>query len=152
MYEIIDIPIEKINCIKNLWYKLNKMHYEDSIYFEDHFESFTFEDRIEKFKNTNRENLKITIIKEDNRFLGYCISDIEKDIGEIESIFIEEELRGRGLGKKIMLDHMNWLKESGCKRIRVSVSYGHEKAVQKIYQSMGLYERLIVFELKNELV
>lgn len=72
MIEITDITKDKINCIRNLWEKLNKMHYEDSIYFEDHYESFTFEKRIESIVNLNDENLKISIIKDGIKYLGYC--------------------------------------------------------------------------------
>jgi hypothetical protein len=76
MYEITDIHKDKINCIRNLWEKLNKMHYEDSVYFEDHYASFTFEKRIEAITKLNDNNLKISIVKDGPRFLGYCISSI----------------------------------------------------------------------------
>ena len=106
MVEVTDIKKEKINCIRNLWEKLNKMHYEDSVYFEDHYESFTFEKRIESIQKIDDENLKISIIKEGPRFFGYCISSIEHKNGEIDSIYIDDELRDRGYGRRLVNDQL----------------------------------------------
>jgi hypothetical protein len=86
MVEITDIKKEKISCIRNLWEKLNRMHYEDSVYFEDHYESFIFEKRIESILKIEDENLKISIIKDGPKYLGYCISSKDQKNGEIESI------------------------------------------------------------------
>ena len=142
MYQIEDIAVEKISCIRNLWEKLNKLHYEDSVYFEDFYESFSFEERIGRFRNLGAEDLKITIVKDGPRFLGYCISTKEEKNGEIDSIYLEDEVQGRGVGKKLVQDHVKWLKESGCSRIRVAVSYGHEKGVEDFYHHLGFFKRL----------
>jgi diamine N-acetyltransferase len=149
MYEISDIPVEKINCIRNLWEKLNKIHYEDSVYFEDHYESFTFEQRIAKFNVIQQSNLKISIIKDGPKYLGYCISTKENEIGEIDSIYLEQELQGRGLGKTLINEHIKWLKKNGCSKIKVAVSFGHENEVKEFYHKMGFYERMTYFELKE---
>jgi diamine N-acetyltransferase len=149
MIEITDIPKSKINCIRNLWEKLNQMHYEDSVYFEDHYESFKFEKRIESILKTDDTCLKISIVKDGPRFLGYCISSIDEKYGEIDSIYLEDDLRGRGIGKDLINQHKKWMKENGCLRIRVAVSYGHD-SVNEFYHKMGFYERLTYFELKEK--
>ena len=51
MIEISDIKIDKVACIRNLWEKLNKLHFDDSVYFEDLFETYSFEKRIEKLNS-----------------------------------------------------------------------------------------------------
>jgi GNAT superfamily N-acetyltransferase len=150
MLEVSDIQFEKISCIKKLWEKLNKLHYDDSVYFEDNYESFTFEKRIEKFKHVDSNNIKISLVKDGPRHLGYCISIRNDNDGGIESIYLENEIQGRGIGKKLISDHIKWLKENGCSKIRVAVSFGHEKSVTEFYHSLGFYERLISYELKDE--
>jgi diamine N-acetyltransferase len=150
MTEITDITKERINCIRNLWEKLNKLHYEDSVYFEEHYESFTFEGRIESVLRIDDESLKISIVKNGPRYLGYCISSIDGKNGEIDSIYLEDELRGRGLGKELVNQHVKWMKGKGCSRIRVAVSYGHDP-VNEFYHRMGFYERLVYFELKDDI-
>ena len=149
MIEVVDIPKEKINCIRNLWEKLNKIHYEDSTYFEDHYETFTFEERIKSILLFDNDNLKISIVKDGPRYLGYCISSIAGSNGEIDSIYLEDELQGRGIGKNLITNHVEWMKEKKCTRIRVAVSYGHE-SVKEFYHKLGFYERLVLFELKGE--
>ena len=147
MYEISDIQKEKISCISNLWEKLNKIHYEDSVYFEDHYETFTFEERIKTLLSFDDKNLKISIVKDGPRFLGYCISSITNTNGEIDSIYLEDELHNRGIGKQLINEHVKWMKEMNCTRIRAAVSYGHD-SVREFYHKMGFYERLVYYELK----
>ncbi len=148
MIESLDVPKAKIACIRNLWEKLNRMHYEDSVYFEDHYESFTFEKRIEPLIRFADDDIKITVVKDGPRFLGYCVSTIQGDIGEIESLYLEEELRGRGLGKALVEGHKAWMKGRGCGRIRVGVSFGHDSAIA-FYHAAGFFERMTYLELKE---
>lgn len=148
MTTINDISKDKINRIRNLWEKLNKLHYEDSIYFEDHYESFTFEKRIESILNKDDENLKISVVNDGPSFVGYCISSIDGKNGEIDSIYIDEELQSRGYGKQLIKDHIKWMKEKGCDQIRAAVSFGHDSVID-FYHKLGFYERLVYFELKD---
>jgi GNAT superfamily N-acetyltransferase len=148
MIELSDIPKSKISCIRNLWEKLNKMHYEDSIYFEDHFAGSTFEKRIQSISKNEDENLKITIVKDGPSYLGYCISSIQESNGEIESIYLEDDLCGRGIGKDLIDSHVKWMKERKCNCIRVAVSFGHDSVID-FYHHMGFFERLTYFELKE---
>jgi diamine N-acetyltransferase len=149
MIEVFDIPKEKIDCIRNLWEKLNKLHYEDSVYFEDHYETFIFEERIKSILLFDNDSLKISIVKDGPRYLGYCISSISGSNGEVDSIYLEDEVQGRGIGKTLITQHIQWMKEKNCTRIRVAVSYGHE-SVKEFYHKLGFYERLIYFELREE--
>jgi ribosomal protein S18 acetylase RimI-like enzyme len=148
MIEISDISKDKIYRLRNLWEKLNKLHYEDSIYFEDFYESFTFDKRIEALMKIGDENLKISVIGEGQRFLGYCISSVDGENGEIVSIYVDEELRDRGFGKELMNRHVAWLKEMGCANIRAAVSFGHDSVID-FYHRMGFYERIVYFELRD---
>jgi ribosomal protein S18 acetylase RimI-like enzyme len=148
MIEIVDIQKEKIHRIRNLWEKLNKMHYEDSIYFEDQYEAFSFTERIEPLIKINEEDIKISIINNMNSIQGYCISSIDNQKGEIDSIYIDEDLRGRGLGKELINNHIKWMKERGCSKIKVAVSFGHDSVID-FYHKLGFYERLVYYELKD---
>jgi GNAT superfamily N-acetyltransferase len=147
--ETLDIPKSKIACIRNLWERLNEMHYEDSVYFEDRFASFAFEERARPWLAIDDSDLKITVVKDGPRFLGYCVSVIEGERGEIDSLYLDEELRGRGIGKRLVESHKAWMKERGCGRIRVAVSFGHDSATG-FYHAMGFFERLTCFELKED--
>lgn len=147
--EFKDIRIEELDLIKLSWQKLNRLHLQDSIYFKEHYEAFTFEKRIQSFLGFNPMNIKIQIVEvEDNKVIGYCISTIKDEIGEIESLYIEETYRKNGLGNKLMENAVEWLKECRCTKINVSVSYGHED-VFAFYMKNGLYPRMTQLEYKG---
>jgi ribosomal protein S18 acetylase RimI-like enzyme len=146
---ITDITKSELMQIKSLWEKLNKIHLDESIYFKDHYQTFTFENRIKSFMQLKDENIKITIITKEDDIYGYCISSIHETKSEIESLYISEAIRKKGYGKILVKQHIEWMKENKCKKIIVTVSYGHD-SVLEFYHKMGFYERLIELEYKDE--
>lgn len=145
---ILEIPKSNIQLIKPLWEKLNTMHFTDSVYFKDHFEQYTFEKRCESFINIPDDDLRIFVSYECDCLIGYCISRIENDVGEIESILIEKEYEGKGIGRELVARSNEWFKERNCKRVVVSVSYGHEE-VFGFYEKQGFYPKMIYLQLKE---
>jgi ribosomal protein S18 acetylase RimI-like enzyme len=144
-----EIELARITRIKPLWEKLNALHYEESVYFKDHYASFTFEKRMEGIVVRNSSQVKITLVSESGSARGYCLSTVDGANGEIDSLYLDADLRGCGVGRKLMQLHVDWLKEKACKRIRLSVSYGHEDVVA-FYHKLGFYERLITLEYKGD--
>ncbi len=146
--ETRDIAKADIRIIKPLWEALNRMHLQDSVHFKDHYRAFTFERRMESLLAKDDSDLKITVAFSGSTALGYCISTTERKSGEIESLFLDESIRGRGLGEKLVEGHLAWIRTRGCERIRVSVSHGHDSPIG-FYRKLGFRERLTVLELKE---
>lgn len=144
------ITIEKTQLyqIKKLWEKLNEIHLNDSHYFKGHFKKHTFEERCEKFINISDDNIRIEVIIDGNEIKGYCISTIDKGIGEIDSIFIENKYQGFGYGNKLVENSVNWLKENNSKKIVVTVAEGHEK-VFDFYKRFKFFPRLTYLEMQE---
>ena len=147
-YRIEDIPKNNIALIKPVWEKLNQIHLEDSVFFKDHYKSFTFENRIKDFELIRDEDMKISVVYSGVAVKGYCLSIIADGNGEVESLCLLEEMRGNGMGKEIVENHIQWMKKRNCKRIRVSVSYGHD-SVLEFYNKLGFKERLTVLEYRK---
>jgi len=147
-YELVDIPKSEIDKIAPLWMKLNKIHENDSVFWKNRFSEMKFDTRIKPIRNIVEENLKITVIKYKNELFGYCLSSIHNDIGEIESIYIEEGLRKNNFGREMINNHIEWFKKKKCSKIVVSVSHGHDSVV-KFYNKMGFYEKKIELEYKD---
>ena len=145
---IEDIKLSDIQAIKPCWEDLNIIHEQDSVYFKDHYKKFTFEERIKSFGKIESDNIKITVVRKNNDVLGYCISSVRNSLGEIESLYLKPELRKKNFGKRLVESHKAWLKAKKCKKIKVTVSYGHV-SVLKFYNKMGFFERLIELELKE---
>jgi ribosomal protein S18 acetylase RimI-like enzyme len=148
-FEFSRIDKADIGLIKPLWESLNKMHANESSYFRDFYNRFTFEKRIKSLEKLDDDKIRIDIASEGkNNIIGYCISTIRGDIGEIDSLFIEEKCRAHGLGKIFVEKSVEWLTAAECERIRVSVAYGHE-SVFSFYEKFGFYPRLTTLELRD---
>lgn len=137
---------DRLREIRPLWEKLNAIHLRDSRHFKDHYSGFTFESRIEKFLSVSEDNLHIQIVMGESEPAGYCISSISGSSGEIDSLFIDEDMRGSDLGRHLVESAVLWMKEKKCSQIRVSIADGHE-SVMEFYGKMGFLPRLTVLEL-----
>jgi ribosomal protein S18 acetylase RimI-like enzyme len=145
---ILDLSIDEIDAIKPCWEKLNAVHREDSVYFKDHYANFTFEKRVAGLRSTAAENFKLTAVKAGDEVSGYCLSTIADGVGEIQSLYLGQELRGRSIGRELVALHKEWFKSRGCRKVIVTVSHGHD-SVLGFYHKLGFYERLMELELKE---
>ncbi|HAG08945.1 MAG TPA: GNAT family N-acetyltransferase [Desulfotomaculum sp.] len=134
---------DHIDGIKPLWENLNAHHLSRSTYFKDHFSTLTFEKRMDDLSKRGRF---IGFIVEDNdQNLGYCIATVDGPIGEIDSIFVDEPHRGKGVGEKLMSLALEWLEGQKCETVRVSIAEGNEN-VLGFYRRFGFAERFIVMQ------
>ena len=146
-FTLREISINDINLIKELWEKLNQLHLNDSRFFKEHYKAFTFENRCTKFKGMNKENFRLEIVENKNlQVIGYCLSTIKEEIGEIDSLFIEDAYRKLGLGNLLINRSIKWLNNNNCLKILVAVADGHEE-VFEFYMRTGFYPRLTYLEL-----
>ncbi|MGC9396502.1 MAG: GNAT family N-acetyltransferase, partial [Anaerolineae bacterium] len=60
--------------------------------------------------------------------IGYCISLVTEEVGYIESIFIEADYRGLGIGDALMQHALAWMDERNVSMKRVVVAVGNEEA------------------------
>ncbi|MGF7057655.1 GNAT family N-acetyltransferase [Brassicibacter mesophilus] len=149
MIKYTTIDMNDIGLIKELWEKLNLLHSRRSKYFEQKFKSFSFENRIKfLFKKSEEGKVRIDIVKDDDKYIGYCISSIDENlIGGVESIFLEEEYRGSGIGEQLMERSMNWMDDNQISKCILGVAYGNEN-VLSFYQKFGFYPRTTILEKK----
>ncbi|MBS4537721.1 GNAT family N-acetyltransferase [Clostridium sp. D2Q-11] len=145
MIEIFDIPFDNIKIIKKLWEKNRQYHEDSSEYFSDAYRSICFEDRIKGYDEFCRDTLKITIAKYNDKYIGYCISTIVEEKGELESIHVDESKRGIGIGKEIVVKHLEWMKEKNCKSIGVTVSQENESTIN-FYRKLGFYPNTLYMQ------
>ena len=146
---ILQVKKLQLPVIKLLWEKLNALHLEDSVYFKEHYSTFTFEKRTLRWSKLAESDIIILIAKNTSEnIVGYCVSTIHDNEGEVDSIFVEAEYRKHNIGKQLVETSIEWLKHKGCSKIKLGVSFGHE-SVFKFYQKLGFYPRMTMLELKN---
>ena len=146
MNEIFDISYDEIELIKNLWEKNRQYHEDTSEYFGELYRFTNFDERIKAFSKFDNETMKITVIKSNGKYAGYCISTIINGKGELDSLHIDESYRGKGMGKKLVTKHIDWMKEKNCKVIGVTVSQENESTI-KFYKKLGLYPNTLYMQL-----
>jgi ribosomal protein S18 acetylase RimI-like enzyme len=149
-FEFVNGGSELLNLVQPLWEKLNEHHKNKSSYFKGRYKNFKFEVRKDKFINNNTSAINVDLIKKSGIYIGYCISTINKDsIGEIESLFIDNEYRKFGLGDKLMTRALNWLNINNVKTKIIGVAEGNEN-VFGFYEKYGFYKRMITLEQINK--
>ena len=145
--------IKDIDGIHPLWLLLNDYMHTKTTDFRNHFEQMTFDKRKEYFKKLAAAGILCIDLAFDssdsNRIVGYCVTSLSQEkTGEIESIFIEESYRSRGIGSTLVTRALAWLDENGSTKNRVSVSEGNE-SVWNFYKKFGFYPRMTVLEHKK---
>jgi ribosomal protein S18 acetylase RimI-like enzyme len=147
--EYIEGKEELLEEIDFLWEKLNEMHKAKSKYFSKKFESFKFEKRkvglIEKGRNGD---IKVITVKDlvESKLIGYLICSIDRNNnGEIDSLYVESEYRGYGIGDKLMESSLNWFEKNNIKKIRIGVAVGNEE-VLTFYGRYGFYPSVTILE------
>lgn len=144
-----DLDIAHISSIKSLWEQLNTVHLQDSTHFKNHYKNFTFEKRIENLTSKEQCEYLIKTLLDDNEIVGYCLCSINRKVGEIDSLFIQEDYREYGYGRNLVQAGLQWFEENYCEKVQVSVAAGHE-SVLGFYEKFGFYPRLTYLVQKRE--
>jgi ribosomal protein S18 acetylase RimI-like enzyme len=111
------------NSLDLNWTKNNKKYFEKSI--------------------TDKNSLVLVCIYNEE-VVGYLIGRIEnpedyrkiKSIAEVDNMFILEEFRKKGVGKKLVEGFVKWAKKKDVEKIRVVASSKNKKAIE-FYKKFG---------------
>ena len=114
------------------------------------FEGKTTNEAIEKGLKERLNKLletdSIYVAKVNGEIVGYIIIDIkEKDNGfmryrkllSIDTLCIDEDFRGQGIGTKILEFAKNIAKEENCTDMHLTVNPNNENAI-KVYEKFGM--------------
>ena len=141
--KIISVGLNEISIIKSLWEGLNAHHLSMSNKFKDFYTAFTFEDRIASLKK--RDDLVVYVAQDGTQSIGYCIVSIYGAIGELDSIFVQPEHRGKGIGTELVTHSLKWLEGQSIETIRVAIAEGNESALG-FYRRFGFTERMVLMQ------
>lgn len=114
LVEILDISYAEVGIIRDLWEKNRRYHEDNSEYFKELYGSIRFEERIKLFSGFTEETRKISVVKDKDKYIGYCISIIDGSKGELGTLHIDEANRGNGIGKRLVGKHIEWMNEKKC--------------------------------------
>lgn len=140
--KIIQPTIDEWSKINELAKQVHKLHINwNSDLFLDVEEVISME-RLNKLLETD----SIYVAKINGEIVGYIIIDIkEKDNGfmryrkllSIDTLCIDEDFRGQGIGTKILEFAKNIAKEENCTDMHLTVNPNNENAI-KVYEKFGM--------------
>lgn len=140
--ELEEGGIERLDDIRPLWERLNRLHADVTPHFQADFKAYAFEDRKQylESKNTLGE-VRVFQITDAGHGVGFCIASLRRDLhGEIESIYIMDKYRGAKLGDRLMRAALTWMDTNGALTKSVNVVYGNEQAFP-FYAKYGFLPR-----------
>ncbi|MDW5564274.1 MAG: GNAT family N-acetyltransferase [Methanomassiliicoccus sp.] len=150
--EFISGGMELIDETEGLWRQLNLHASEHSVDFAQHYAARSFDQRRRELRSiAERGRLHIDIARESgsSQELGYCASSVdEHGVGTIESLFVREQGRARGIGDLLMRRNLEWLRENGARSIVVFTVYGNDK-VLPFYHRYGFKPKALMLEIKD---
>jgi ribosomal protein S18 acetylase RimI-like enzyme len=128
----------RLDDVRQLWQRLNQHHMERSPCFKGYYEAMTFVKRKAMFQQKAARGemlVEVAVDSETGERVGYCISSLDQErTGEVESIYVLEAYRGRGIGDALMRSALEWMQQKGAAKKTVIVAAGNE-------QAFGFYER-----------
>jgi len=144
----IEGSTELLDRVGPLWKMLNKHHQTISTLFQNSISQMTFDQRRAHWLKRAEFGLlriDIAVLEGSEEPIGYCVTTIDNDLGEIESLFIDEAYRKIGLGGVLMERALNWLEQYSITRQRINVAVGNEQ-VLNFYRRFGFHPRAIILE------
>ncbi len=142
--------LEQLEVIRPLWQGLNHHHQAISLHFRQEFATYTFDQRVASLQHSYADQaIHLDIACCGERPVAYIISAVSPaGVGEIESIYVEAEFRGQGIGDDLMKRGLAWLKAQDAEVVEVKVAVGNEGAFP-FYARYGFYPRLVTLKRKN---
>jgi len=99
---------------------------------------------------TGRLRIELVSISSHPADIAYCISTVSADgKGEVDSLFVEESFRGRGIGSELLRHALLRFDSIGTSSKVVTVAYVNEAALA-LYRRFGFHPRTILLQQSDE--
>lgn len=145
--ELFDIGYDEIGIIRKLW-EMNRVYHENtSEYFKESYCGLDFDQRMKGFSVIDQASMKITVAKNNEEYIGYCISTALNGKGEVESVHVEQSSRGDGVGTRLVQEHLDWMRQKNCSVIGVTVSQENAATIG-FYRKLGFFPNTIYMQQK----
>ncbi len=129
------IAADSIDIIEPMWVSLNEMHKAFDRRIGLPVRTTTWPERKKQLIGKSGFKANIELIYEKGELCGYCYSTIDRqDIGEIESLFIDERFRCMGCGKLLVESALGFFEENKAADIRIWVHPANTRAMSFYWQ------------------
>lgn len=146
-----ELPVSRIDVLEALWRRLNAHHRAQAPAFDAFYAARTWDERrAELLTKANAGRIRILVaFAKDRTPLAYCVATVSAEgLGELDSLFVDESLRSRGLGQELAEHALRWMSDAGAQRKRVVVYSGNERAMG-LYRRLGFAPRQVLMEIPS---
>ena len=141
--EIRSGGIELIDSVGPLWERLKAHHLEIDTVYPDSIRKADFEKRKEELMQRDHHLVELAIPAGSDLAVGYCLTSVnERNVGELDSIFVDEPFRGCGIGKRLVRQSLEWMDAMNVGAKKVYVLEVNQEAVE-LYKEFGFKVRLL---------
>jgi ribosomal protein S18 acetylase RimI-like enzyme len=152
-FTLLVLGADGLDRIAPLWEKLNQLHASQDSPFAGQYQSQTFAHRkAELLAKAAVAPLRLVVARDarNARLLGYCVSTAQTGgTGEVESLFLDSECRGKGLGEALIQDALLWMDSIGVSKKKIAVYAGNEQ-VLGFYSKFGFQTRYLILEKADQ--
>jgi diamine N-acetyltransferase len=144
---------ELLGEVEEMWHQLTLHASRHSKEFSEHFALRTFEGRQQELLSCAENGIlriDITRDKASGQDLGFSACSVDRrGCGEIESLFVDEAVRGRGIGDVLVRRALEWMRSQGATQIAVFTVFGDD-LVLPFYRRYGFRPKMVMLELNDE--
>ena len=90
------------------------------------------------YDDTFPHGSQIKVARWQDQLAGFVIYTQHENLGYINYVAVDEQIRSNGLGKILLNDAINDLKYQGAEAVSLSV-YAHNRKAQSLYERLGFY-------------
>ena len=131
-----------LDRIAPLWEKTRAYHVACSTHFAADMAGWSFVERMKELPAV--VHVDMASDDKDMRCVGYCLSSINPERnGRVESLYVEDEYRGRGIGEALMRKALAWLREQEAQSTIIAVAAGNEEVIG-FYARFGFYPKTVL--------
>ena len=134
------------NNLLNLYIAGFNMHYNNR---KDVFPDLDYDKlKCNFLKMFDEENKKIFVVEEDSIIVGFIVLEIRERKNKtiwVDELYVDDNYRKKGYGKKLMDYAYAFAKENACARVELNCWTFNEGA-NKFYNNLGYIEQRIVYE------
>lgn len=98
-----------------------------------------------RLDNIKQRNGRVIVAVDESGEVAGCVHAFidlrlaEGEIGEIVSLVVKKEFRGKGIGTRLLNNAKLWIQQSGCEKIRIRANAVRKEAHQ-FYKEQGFEE------------
>ncbi len=140
---------ELLDRIEPLWVHQRQHQADLSDLWRSGLLAITFEERRAHMLRKASQAMLVILATSEGNDVGYCVSSIDHEVGEVDSFFVDVAHRGHHVGHAMMLRTLDWFKQMAVKSIVIDVLDGNYGALA-FYAKYGFRPRLIQLQQTNE--